>query len=174
MPLLQKANMFMVAAFKKDQNMMSTLVKVYESMKGRRPDFSNIKDGHGNTILHYIFYNLDKPLYNILKEDEIELMIDQGNRCEYNPLQFMFALKGQEKGVQFIKKLRGKKVSDILRSIISNFDVEKITNPLPIPVTNEYYHEINDLSNHQNQTIEQLTREQYQNVINEKVNEQKD
>lgn len=65
---------------------MSTLVKVYESMKGRRPDFSNIKDGHGNTILHYIFYNLDKPLYNILKEDEIELMIDQGNRSEYNPL----------------------------------------------------------------------------------------
>jgi len=86
----------------------------------------------------------------------------------------MFALKGQEKGVQFIKKLRGKKVSDILRSIIANFDIEKITNPLPIPVTNEYYHEINDQSNYQNHTTEQLTREQYQNVVNEKVNEQKD
>jgi len=52
MPLLFKANMFMVAAFKKDYNTISTLVKVYENMNGTRPDFTNMKDGHGNTILH--------------------------------------------------------------------------------------------------------------------------
>jgi len=44
--------MFMVAAFKKDYNTISTLVKVYENMNGARPDFTNMKDGHGNTILH--------------------------------------------------------------------------------------------------------------------------
>jgi hypothetical protein len=62
MPLLFKANMFMVAAFKKDYNTISTLVKVYENTNGSRPEFTKMRDGHGNTILHYIFYNMDKPL----------------------------------------------------------------------------------------------------------------
>lgn len=56
----------------------------------------------------------------------------------------MFALKGHEQGVTFMKKLRGRRVSEILRNIISNFDTNKLSKPLPIPETKEYYHEIDE------------------------------
>lgn len=48
----------------------------------------------------------------------------------------MFVTKGQEDSIQFMKKLRGKRIGEVLRSIIANLDQDKLKNPLLIPEDN--------------------------------------
>lgn len=87
----------------------------------------------------------------------------------------MFVLKGHEQGVVFMKKLKGRKISEGLRNIISKFDSNKINKPLPIPETFEYHHEIDDVHDigNDNTLINEYDLNKYKNVVNDKLNEDK-
>jgi len=47
----------------------------------------------------------------------------------------MFVLKGQEDSIQFLKKLKNRRIAEILRGIIINLDYTKIKNPMTFPIT---------------------------------------